>query len=77
MYPLVNLLPKARILFGEFLIDSHLGSLMIEFRPHRFHDLTEALQILTHVLQLDSLLLIQKLKGYIIKRLQNHTGSLT
>lgn len=34
---------------------------MIEFRPHRFHDLTEAFQILTHVLELDSLLLIQEL----------------
>lgn len=34
---------------------------MIEFRPHRFHDLAEAFQILTHVLKLDSLLLIQKL----------------
>lgn len=40
---------------------SHLGLGMIEFRPHRFHDLTEAFQILPHVLKLDSLLLIQKL----------------
>lgn len=39
---------------------------MIEFRPHRFHDLTKAFQILTHVLKLDSLLLIQKLTKIVL-----------
>lgn len=46
---------------GRLLFYNHLGFLMIEFRSHRLHDLTETFQILTHVLKLDPLLLIQKL----------------
>lgn len=36
---------------------------MVDFRSHRFHDLTEAFQIFTHILKLDSLLFLQKLKN--------------
>lgn len=35
---------------------------MVESRPHCSHYLTEALQILPHILELDSLLLFQKLR---------------
>lgn len=37
----------------------YLCFLMVESRPHCSHYLTEALQILPHILKLDSLLLFQ------------------
>lgn len=37
--------------------------LMVESRPHGPHYLTEALQILPHILELDSFLLFQELRG--------------
>ncbi len=40
----------------------YLCFLMVESRPHCPHYLTEALQILPHILELDSLLLFQKLQ---------------
>lgn len=46
---------KAYILRSE----SYLCFLMVESRPHCSHYLTEALQILPHILELDSLLLFQ------------------
>lgn len=36
---------------------------MVESRPHCSHYLTEAFQILPHILELDSLLLFQKLQS--------------
>lgn len=41
---------------------SYLRFLVVESRPHSSHYLTEALQILPHILKLDSLLLFQKLQ---------------
>ena len=40
---------------------AYLGFLMVESRPYGSHYLTEALQIFPHILELDSLLLFQKL----------------
>lgn len=41
---------------------THLRFVVVESRPHSSHYLTEALQILPHILELDSLLLFQKLQ---------------
>lgn len=48
---------------------------MVESRPHSSHYLTEALQILPHILELDSLLLFQKLQKRMKERSNAH-GSL-
>lgn len=49
----------------HFLItlDCYLCFLMVESRPHCSHYLTEALQVLPHIFELDSLLLFQKLQS--------------
>lgn len=41
---------------------------MIKSRTHSSHYLTEALQILPHILKLDPLLLFQKLKGIYLNK---------
>lgn len=44
---------------------TYLSFIMIKFRSYSSHYLTEAFQIVTHILDLDSLLFLQKLSSTI------------